>query len=80
MLSWVPALLRHRLAYIGLGLALALCAGGIALKIADAIIGNAGAAQHIANARAQADALAGLTIESRLMGAALQIGLFAPEL
>jgi methyl-accepting chemotaxis protein len=54
--------------------------GGIALKIADAVIGNAGAAQHIANARAQADALAGLTIESRLMGAAMQIGQFAPEL
>jgi methyl-accepting chemotaxis protein len=73
-------LLRHRRAYFGLGLGLALCAGGIALKIADVIIGNAGAAQHISNARAQADALAGLTIESRLMGAAMQIGQFAPEI
>jgi methyl-accepting chemotaxis protein len=80
MLSWVPVLLRHARVYLGLALVFALCAGGIAVKIADVIIGNAGAAQHIANARAQADALSGLTIESRLMGAAVQLGQFAPEL
>jgi methyl-accepting chemotaxis protein len=80
MLSWVPVLLRHARVYLGLALVFALCAGGIAVKIADMIIGNAGAAQHIANARAQADALSGLTIESRLMGAAVQLGQFAPEL
>jgi methyl-accepting chemotaxis protein len=74
MPAWIVYLIKHRRVGAFASLTIIVAADLLALTVLDHISANIGRTQQMVRVRSAVDSLSGLTIESRLMGAALEIG------